>query len=240
MCIYQALKKCKTEEERQATIATYKAMEAAMEAEDDGDAQAWCRMVGEHGSWASHPDYPGMYFCCSCSTAYVDKDQANRELRGETGVNYLELIERANKLCIAATPGPWNIVLGSGVNLCTWVVAEAIVDDKTQTTFIADCLPKDKEAERLAANPHVPNMEFITESRDLVPSLVRALQELHLRDQRAWQTLKDQSDQLIRVYKERNFFLNELLKRDKRAGMTQEQNRKNWEVVVESEVNSGH
>lgn len=80
MCLSQALAKCKTEQQRQATIKTYEKIVAAAKAEDDGDAQAWCRMHGKHGSWVKHPDYPGKSFCASCSTAYDDRTAADAEL----------------------------------------------------------------------------------------------------------------------------------------------------------------
>lgn len=81
MCLHGALAKCKTEEQRQKVLAEYHALIAAAEAEAAGDDQAFCKMAGKHGAWAKHPDFPGMSFCCSCSTAYPDKAKADAELK---------------------------------------------------------------------------------------------------------------------------------------------------------------
>lgn len=80
MCLAQALKKCKTEEQRQATIATYKALLAAVEAEQAGDSQAMCRLMGHHGSWIKRKEG---WLCASCSNIFADKDQADKELKHE-------------------------------------------------------------------------------------------------------------------------------------------------------------
>lgn len=70
----------------------------------------------------------------------------------------------------ATTPGPWSIVLGSGNNLCTTVVG-----GENEGTVVADCLPDWVLASECAPEDHVPNMNFIVESRADVEWLIAEL-----------------------------------------------------------------
>lgn len=74
------------------------------------------------------------------------------------------------ELCNKATPGPWEICLGSGVNLCTAVMT---ADGKY---MICDCLPDWFLDEGVAPENHVPNLQFIAEAREGWPHAIeRAL-----------------------------------------------------------------
>mgnify|MGYP000888378699 CR=1 FL=1 len=70
------------------------------------------------------------------------------------------------ELCKNATQGPWEICLGSGVNLCTTVIA---ADGKY---MICDCLPDWFLDEGAAPENHVPNLQFIAEAREGWPHAI--------------------------------------------------------------------
>ena len=70
------------------------------------------------------------------------------------------------EICRKATQGPWEICLGSGVNLCTTVIA---ADGKY---MICDCLPDWFLDEGAAPENHVPNLQFIAEAREGWPHAI--------------------------------------------------------------------
>jgi hypothetical protein len=83
-------------------------------------------------------------------------------------------IEKIKARAEKATPGPWGICLGSGLNVCTWVRYEN--PENGQITFVADCLPDD--ALDCAEQDHRPNMDFIAHARTDIPALLDYIDKL--------------------------------------------------------------
>ncbi len=81
-----------------------------------------------------------------------------------------EVKDRADK----ATEGPWRIGLGSGHNVCTGIFTEG-----DEPKWIADCLSDDMLNSKMKlSRSHVPNMNFIAESRTDIPKLIETAAEL--------------------------------------------------------------
>lgn len=69
----------------------------------------------------------------------------------------------------AATPGPWIITLGSGLNQCTAIQRE---DPKTgEMTPVADCLP-DWALDAMGGKDHLPTMHFLLEAPTDITALL--------------------------------------------------------------------
>ena len=83
-----------------------------------------------------------------------------------------ERLEEIRSRCEAATPGPWEICLGSGNRVCTGIKA----DGDNGTVFIADCLPD--YALSTAEKDHRGNMNFIAHAREDIPFLLAELDRL--------------------------------------------------------------
>lgn len=66
-----------------------------------------------------------------------------------------ERLSELRRIAEAATPGPWEVALGSGIAVCTQVVGWR--DGKV--VFVADCLPDD--ALDVAEPDHRPNLDYI-------------------------------------------------------------------------------
>jgi hypothetical protein len=73
MCIYQALAKCKTEEQKQQVIATYKALVDA--ADERHQKRGYCKLAKKHAwqKWKKLRD-EWWYLCTQCemTTKYTD------------------------------------------------------------------------------------------------------------------------------------------------------------------------
>ena len=112
------------------------------------------------------------------------------------------------ELCNKATPGPWEICLGSGVNLCTTVIT---ADGKY---MICDCLPDWFLDEGAAPENHVPNLQFIAEAREGWPHAIeRAMRAESL--VREMIKKLEQADEALQWYEGRDLDIERLVEKAK-------------------------
>lgn len=85
-----------------------------------------------------------------------------------------ERLEEIRARVNAATPGPWEACLGSGIAECTAIMHQ---DGETgENFFVADCMPD--YALDWASEDHLANLEFIAHARQDIPDLLAEIAEL--------------------------------------------------------------
>lgn len=83
-----------------------------------------------------------------------------------------EDIEKLRKAFEATTPGPWTVVLGSGMHLCTGI---ADSDGK----LVADFLPEYALNEGWAVDEHRGNMNFVELVHGMMPQILATLERIN-------------------------------------------------------------
>ena len=93
------------------------------------------------------------------------------------------------ELCNKATPGPWEICLGSGVSFCTAVMT---ADGRYMICY---CLPDWFLDEGVAPENHVPNLQFIAEAREGWPHAIERARRAEAEVER----LRGELEQLLEI-----------------------------------------
>ena len=98
-------------------------------------------------------------------------------------------------ICEAATDGPWEVCIGSGINMCT-----AIHSYKAPGKLICDFLPEYFLKEGYATEDHRADMNFVAIAREALPYWISAFLDLkleydHMRHERdGWKAQAQESE----------------------------------------------
>lgn len=88
----------------------------------------------------------------------------------------IEKIEELEKLEREATPGEWEVRLGSGNHMCTMLVGNAQTkeDPQRKECSVADFFPDWFAKEGDGRESHGPDMNFVAALRNAAPALLAA------------------------------------------------------------------